>query len=155
MSAFDPLRILAALRSLQLMCRKIGITGFFLATLAEAAVAQDVVIRDRLSPTKLSVAVSGNCGSNRYSIELRSDGQGNILTLEANGRAVTASEIAKVTKAVRYGFFMYQPSIRECFWDRPNARMRLITDGPKSGGKPVWISFEVSPNGVISSVRED
>jgi hypothetical protein len=137
------------------MSRTFWITGFFMATLAEAAVAQEVVMRGRLSPTKLTVTVSGQCGSNRYSARLRSDGQRNILTLEANGRVVAASEIAKVTKAVRHGFFMYESFIAECFWDRPNARMRLITDGPESGGKPVRMSFEVSPNGEISAVRED
>ena len=154
-SAFDPLQTLRAGRSVLPMWRAMAISVLFVGSLSGAAASQEVVSPSRLSPTRLVHSVSGYCGPHMYRIELRHDGERNILSVEANGRAVGRSEIGKVTMSVRPGYFMYDPFLAECFRDRPNARMRLITDGPRSGGDSQTLSFEVSPAGLISEVRAD
>ena len=111
----------------------------------------DVVIRGRLTPTNVITSVQGSCDSHRYRIELGGDNQ--HLVVSVDGRVLPTTETEKVLKAVATGYFMYERRVAECFWDRPSARMELITDGPRSGGKSTWISFEVSPAGIISNVR--
>lgn len=115
----------------------------------------EIIIRERLAPTSRVQTVAGNCGPHRYSIELRHDGSRNILSLAVDGRPVPIGEVTKVIQAVEPGYFMYEPSVVECFWDRPTARLRVVTDGPKSGGNPIWVSFEISPEGQVSAVRQD
>jgi hypothetical protein len=117
--------------------------------------SNEVVLRDRLTPTGVVETVTGKCGSLRYSIQLQHDGSRNVLSITANGRPVSPPETAKVMEAVTRGYFMYEPKIAECFRDRPNARFRLLTGGPNDGGKPIWLSFEVSPEGKVSAIRQD
>lgn len=111
------------------------------------------VIRERLSPTDTITSVEGSCGPHRYRVQLQARGQ--KLAVSVDGRSTPNDQIEKVLQSVPKGYFMFQPAVAECFWDRPNARVRLITDGPSSGGKSQWISFEVAPDGVISDVRKD
>jgi hypothetical protein len=114
---------------------------------------EQVIIRDRLSPAGLVVSVAGSCGKNRYQIVLTNDGHQNRLRLEVNGRQVAAPEIAKVMKLVPPGDFLFDPFVAECFWDRPNARMRLMSAGPARHGREQWLSFEVTPAGEVMNVR--
>jgi hypothetical protein len=116
---------------------------------------EQVVIRDRLSPAGLVVSVAGSCGKNRYQIVLTHDGYQNRLRVEVNRRQVTAPEIAKVMKLVPPGYFLFHPFVAECFWDRPNARMRLMSAGPASHGREQWLSFEVTPAGEVTNARLD
>jgi hypothetical protein len=116
---------------------------------------EPVVIRGRLSPTDMVVSVAGRCGKNRYEIVLRHDGHQNLLVVDVNQRRVAAPEIAKVTKLVPPGYFLFDPFVAECFWDRPSARMRLMTAGPASHGNEQWLSFEVTPAGEVTNVRRD
>ena len=133
--------------------------GVFQVLFAAAATAgqpsNEVVVRDRLTPTDLVETMTGNCGPHRYSIELQHHGSRTILSLKANGRPVSPPETTKVVSAVTPGYFMYEPRLAEYFWDRPNARFRLLTGGPKDGGHPIWMSFEVSPEGNVSAIRQD
>ena len=115
----------------------------------------EVVLRERLTPKDAVHTVAGTCARHRYSVELRHDDSRNVLSLRADDQQVAPAETVKIAAAIRPGFSVYEPSIAECFWDRPNARVRLLTDGPTSGGTPIWISFEVSPEGQVSAVRED
>jgi hypothetical protein len=115
---------------------------------------EQVVIRGRLSPTNAVRSVTGNCASNRYRIELHHNGERNALAVQVNGRAVPQNEIAKVTGYLPSNYFMFEPDIAECFWDRPNARMRVVVAqfrSPKAEG----LSFEVSPEGKITNIRRD
>src|SRR5215213_3921147 len=82
---------------------------------------EEVVIRERLSPTNLVVSVGGSCGKNRYQIVLTHDSHQNRLRVEVNRRQVAAPEIAKVIKIVPPGYFLFDPFVAECFWDRPSA----------------------------------
>ena len=137
------------------MWRVSGIFALLAAPVAADAAQQEIILRERLSPTNAVRSAAGDCGANRYRIELRHNGRRNELHIEVNGRAVRRAELGKVISAVRPGYFMFEPAIAECFWDRPHARMRLITDGPSSGGKREDLSFEVSPAGEIIKVRPD
>lgn len=99
--------------------------------------------------------MAGTCGPHRYSIELQHHGNRTTLSLTADHRSVANAETDKVVEAVAQGYSMYEPKIAECFWHRPNARFRLLTGGPKDGGKPIWLSFEVSPDGKVSDIHAD
>ena len=116
---------------------------------------QQVVIRDRLSAKELVVSVAGRCGKNRYRIVLTNDGHQNRLRVDVNRRQVAAGEIAKVIKLVPPHYFLFDPFVAECFWDRPNARMRLMTATPTSKPREQWLSFEVTPAGEVTNVRLD
>jgi hypothetical protein len=116
---------------------------------------EQVVIRDRLSAKELVVSVAGRCGKNRYRIVLTNDGHQNRLRVEVNRRQVAAGEIAKVIKLVPPHYFLFDPFVAECFWDRPNARMRLMTASPTSKPREQWLSFEVTPAGEVTNVRPD
>ena len=133
-----------------------GTFGLLVTTAVTAGQpSNDVVLRERLTPTDAVEAMAGTCGPHRYSIELQHHRNRTTLSLKADDRSVTSVETGKVVKAVTQGYFMYEPKIAECFWDRPNARFRLLTGGPKDGGKPTWLSFEVSPDGKVSAIRRD
>ena len=133
--------------------------AFGLLILSHAAQPNDnqpsgeVVLRERLTPANVITSVQGSCGSHRYRIEFNADNQ--RLVVSVDQRALPTTETEKVRKGVATGYFMYEPHVVECFWDRPSARMELITDGPNSGGRSRWISFEVSPAGIISNVRSN
>lgn len=125
-----------------------------LLTLPAQPLESDVVIRRRLTPTQAVETMAGKCGPHRYSVELEHDGDTAVLRLSVDGHPVAGDEIRKVRAAVRAGHFLYEPRIAECFWNRPNARFRILTGGPTDGA-PAWISFEVSPNGRVSAIRPD
>ena len=133
-----------------------GTFGLLVTTAVTAGQpSNDVVLRERLTPTDAVEAMAGTCGPHRYSIELQHHGNRTTLSLKADDRSVTSVETGKVVEAVTQGYSMYEPKIAECFWDRPNARFRLLAGGPKDGGKPTWLSFEVSPDGKVSAIRRD
>jgi hypothetical protein len=125
------------------------------AVLTMAPLSMDVVIRDRLTPTDLVESMAGTCGGHRYRIELEHHATGASLLISADDRPISSVETAKVVEAVTPGYFMYEPKFAECFWDRPSARFRLLTGGPKDGGNPIWLSFEISPDGKVSAIRRD
>ena len=127
----------------------------FAAAVAGGQPSNEVVLRERLTPADLVKTATGKCGPHRYGVQLRHDGDRAFLSLHVDGRPVSPPEIGTIAAAVTPGYFMYEPKIAECFWDRPNARFRLLTGGPKDGGKPVWLSFEVSPDGKVSAIRRD
>jgi hypothetical protein len=112
-----------------------------------------VVIRTR--PTNVVEEVTGSCGPNRYHIGLRHAGDRVSLNVDVNGRAVSRKEIAKVIAAVHPGYYLFQPFVDACFEDRPEGRMRLVTDGPGSHGQGQWLFFNVSPTGTISDVQPE
>jgi hypothetical protein len=134
--------------------------GIFELLVAATAVtagqpSNEVVLRGRLTPTDLAETMSGTCGRHRYSIELQHHGNRTTLSLKVDDRFVASVERDKVVEALMQGYFMYEPKIAECFWDRPNARFRLLTGARKDGGKPIWLSFEVSPDGKVSALHQD
>ena len=126
----------------------------FAVTLAGSSQAGEIVIHDRISPADLDQSSAGRCGSHHYSVTLQHNKSAR-LSLKVDGRRVRTSETVKVVNAVKPGHYMYEPRIVECFWDRSNARFRLLTGGPSDGGNPTWLSFEVSPDGHVTAVRED
>jgi hypothetical protein len=135
---------------------RVSAVAAVLGSLAVSGAAQpQLVIRDRRSPTNMVRLVAGSCGANRFAIALRHEGAGNVLGVEVNGAAVSASELAKVMRSVQPGYVLFEPSIVECFWDSPNARMRILTAGPATPGSRQDLSFEVSPSGAVSNVRPD
>ena len=126
----------------------------FTVTLVGASQAGEVVIHDRISPADLVQSSAGRCGRHHYSVTLQHNGT-TSLSLKVDGRRVRTSETLKVVNAVKPGHYMYEPRIAECFRGRSNARFRLLTGGPGDGGNPTWLSFEVLPDGQVSTVRKD
>lgn len=139
---------------MRVMNAKIAVLCFSLAVSAYAGAAE-ITMRERLSPTNKVQSVQGRCGNHDFGINLRYAERLNVLSLTVDGLPVPRDEIDKVTAAVSKGYAIYDPSFVECIWDGPNARMRIVTDGPTSGGKPIWLSFEVSPARSVSGVRRD
>ena len=131
--------------------------GLFELAFAVAAfqASGEVLTRERLTPIDLTESMAGTCGAHRYSVELQHDKRHAVLSLKVDDRRVSHAETAKVVQSVKTGYFMYEPRIAECFWDRPNARITLLIGGPGDGGNPTWLSFEVSPEGQVSAVRQD
>ena len=131
-----------------------GLTATTVVAEGLSANAGEVVIRERLWPTHVVKSASGRCGSNLYRIVVRHEGNTHLLLLEANGRSIAKAEVAKVYRSVPAGLLFYEPSVAECFWDKPNGRMRVLVGGPQTS-KPMWLSFEVSPEGLVSNIRPD
>ena len=117
--------------------------------------SEQVVLKHRITPANVVEKVSASCGGNRYRIRLTHLRDLNSLDVTVNNRPVASTEMDKVTALVPAGFSMFQPFVAECFRDRPNARMRLIVDGPDSHGHSQFLYFEVTPAGQVTNARRD
>jgi len=131
----------------------------FLAPLAAAAASQppsaneQVVIQHPLTPDDVVETVAGRCGRNLYQIRLEHFGNRSRLGIEVNGRPVTSGQIAKIANVLPQGLYLFEPFVDQCFRDRPNARMRLIVDGPSSHVRFEFLYFEVTPDGEVSNAH--
>ena len=126
---------------------------------AEAGAQQVMIVESNepLNPSATVYLYAGSCGRDRYEVEMRGSdrpNQGSEPSLRVNGNPVVASEMDKISALVPPGVYLYEPVVDRCLEGVGQARVRLLIAG-SSSPTPRWLSFQVTPNGLLTGFKEE